>query len=51
MYKTDEQIEKEIFGNKMIATGNKSEFGQPLFKCEECKKEHTCTYPLFKSEL
>ena len=35
----------------MISTGNKSEFGQPLFKCEECKNEFTVTYALFKSEL
>ena len=35
----------------MIKTGNFSEFGQPLFKCEECGCEETCTYTLFKSEL
>ena len=35
----------------MIKTGNFSEFGQPLFKCEECNGEHTVTYTLFKSEL
>jgi len=35
----------------MIATGNKSKYGQPLYLCEECKNEFTVTYPLFKSEL
>ena len=38
-------------GEKVIATGNKSEFGQPLFKCEECKNEFTVTYTLLGSEL
>ena len=40
----------------MNATGNFSEFGQPLFECIECKEqgedfEHTCTYTLLGSEL
>tara|TARA_R110000851_G_scaffold81048_1_gene178075 strand:+ start:330 stop:536 length:207 start_codon:yes stop_codon:yes gene_type:complete len=35
----------------MISTGNLSKYGQPLFLCEECKKEHTVTYALLNSEL
>jgi hypothetical protein len=35
----------------MIKTGNYTEFEQPLFLCEECQNEFTCTYTLFKSEL
>tara|TARA_B110001454_G_C12359014_1_gene283504 strand:- start:112 stop:264 length:153 start_codon:yes stop_codon:yes gene_type:complete len=35
----------------MIKTGNKSKYGQPLFLCEECKSEETCTYTLLNSEL
>ena len=35
----------------VIPTGNKSKYGQPLFLCEECKKEHTVTYELLNAEL
>ena len=35
----------------MNPTGNKSQYGQPLYECAECKNEFTVTYTLFKSEL
>ena len=46
----DEKEESPKSGH-MIPTGNKSKYGQPLFLCEECKKEHTVTYELLNAEL
>ena len=37
--------------NKTNLTENKSKYGQPLYKCAECKNEFTVTYWLISAEL
>ena len=51
LYRDEPKQAKRDNTSHMIPTGNKSKYGQPLFLCEECKKDHTVTYTLLNSEL
>ena len=41
----------KTMNNKTNLTENKSKYGQPLYKCAECKNEFTATYWLISAEL